>query len=114
MIGILATVSFSLIFSGCRINNKEMNTEEANEFITDRLDLNQGQSIKIVPITKDFFAENEAIHEIQKVISEEILNQFKSDSVDTAELESTLTGSLDQIRAKFQSSSRTLRNFMQC
>ena len=98
MIGLLAAVSFNLIFSGCR--NKEMNAEEANEFITDRLDLSQEQSIKIAPITKDFFTEKEAIHEIQKAISEEILNQFKSDSVDTDELESTLTGSLDQIRAK--------------
>ena len=98
MIGLLAVVSFTLIFSGCR--NKEMNAEEANEFITDRLDLNQEQSIKIAPITKDFFTEKEAMHEIQKAISEEIMNQFKSDSADTAELESTLTGSLDQIRAK--------------
>ena len=98
MIGLLAAVSFTLIFSGCR--NKEMNAEESNEFITDRLDLNQEQSIKIAPITKDFFTEKEAIHEIQKAISEEILNQFKSDSADTAQLESTLTGSLDQIRAK--------------
>ena len=114
MIGLFAAVSFTLIFSGCRNNNKEMNTEEANEFITDRLDLNQKQSIKIAPITKDFFTEKEAIHEIQKAISEEILNQFKSDSVDTAELESTLTGSLDQIQAKIQNSSRTLRNFMHC
>ena len=98
MIGLLAAVSFTIIFSGCR--NKEMNAEEANEFITDRLDLNQEQSIKIAPITKDFFTEKEAIHEIQKAISEEILNQFKSDSVDTDELESTLKGILDQIRAK--------------
>ena len=98
MIGLLAVVSFTLIFSGCR--NKEMNAEEANEFITDRLDLNQEQSSKIAPITKDFFTEKEAMHEIQKAISEEIMNQFKSDSADTAELESTLTGSLDQIRAK--------------
>ena len=100
MIGLLAAVSFSLIFSGCRNNNKEMNAEEANEFITDRLDLSQKQSIKIAPITKDFFTEKEALHEIQKAISEEILNQFKSDSVDAAELESTLTVSLDQMRAK--------------
>ena len=106
MIGLLAVVSFTLLFSGCR--NKEMNAEEANEFITDRLDLNQEQSIKIAPITKDFFTEKEAIHEIQKAISEEILNQFKSDSVDTAELESTLTGSLDQIQAKI---SKFVKNF---
>ena len=106
MIGLLAVVSFTLIFSGCR--NKEMNAEEANEFITDRLDLNQEQSIKIAPITKDFFTEKEAIHEIQKAISEEILNQFKSDSVDKAELESTLTGSLDQIQAKI---SKFVKNF---
>ena len=106
MIGLLAAVSFTLIFSGCR--NKEMNAEEANEFITDRLDLNQEQSIKIAPITKDFFTEKEAIHEIQKAISEEILNQFKSDSVDKAELESTLTGSLDQIQAKI---SKFVKNF---
>ena len=79
MIGLLAAVSFILIFSGCR--NKEMNAEEANEFITDRLDLNQEQSIKIAPITKDFFTEKEVIHEIQKTISEEILNQFKSFSL---------------------------------
>ena len=107
MIGLFAAVSFTLIFSGCR-NNKEMNAEEANEFITDRLDLNQEQSIKIAPITKDFFTEKEAIHEIQKAISEEILNQFKSDSVDKAELESTLTGSLDQIQAKI---SKFVKNF---
>ena len=108
MIGLFAAVSFTLIFSGCRNNNKEMNAEEANEFITDRLDLNQEQSIKIAPITKDFFTEKEAIHEIQKAISEEILNQFKSDSVDKAELESTLTGSLDQIQAKI---SKFVKNF---
>jgi len=100
MIGLLAAVSFILTFSGCRNNNKEMNAEEANEFITERLDLNQEQSIKIAPITKVFFTEKEAIPEIQKAIREEILNQFKSVSVNTAELESTLTGSLDQIRAK--------------
>ena len=100
MIGLLAAVSFTLIFSGCLNKNKEMNAEKANEFVTDRLDLNQEQSIKIAPITKDFFTEKEAIHEFQKAISEEILNQFKSDSVDTAGLESTLTGNLDQIRAK--------------
>ena len=100
MIRLLATVTFTLIFSGCSNNNKAMNAEEANEFITDRLDLNQEQSIKIVPITKDFFTGKESILEIQKAISQEILNQFKSDSVDTAELESALTGSLDQIRAK--------------
>lgn len=108
MIGLFAAVSFTLIFSGCRNNNKEMNAEEANEIITDRLDLNQEQSIKIAPITKDFFTEKEAIHEIQKAISEEILNQFKSDSVDKAELESTLTGSLDQIQAKI---SKFVKNF---
>ena len=100
MIGLLTAVTFTLIFSGCSNNNKEMNAEEANEFITDRLDLNQEQSIKIAPITKDFFTEKEAIHEIQKAIREEILNQFKSVSVNTAELESTLTVSLDQIRTK--------------
>ena len=100
MIGLLAAVTFTLIFSGCSSNNKEMNVEEANEFITERLDLNQEQSIKIAPITKDFFTEKEAIHEIQKAIREEILNQFKSDSVDKVELESTLTVSLNQIRAK--------------
>jgi len=55
MIGFFAVVSFTLIFSGCHNNNKDMNAEEANEFITDRLDLNQEQSIKIAPITKDFF-----------------------------------------------------------
>ncbi len=86
MIGLLAAVSFILIFSGCHNNNnKEMNSEEANEFITERLDLNQEQSIKIAPITKDFFKEKEAIPEIQKAIREEILNQFKSVSVNTAE-----------------------------
>ena len=111
MIGLLAVVSFTLIFSGCRNNNNEMNTEEANEFITDRLDLNQEQSIKIAPITKDFFTEKEVIHEIQKAISEEILNQFKSDSVDTAELESTLTGSLDQIRAKIPKFAKNFAEF---
>jgi len=100
MIGLLVAVSFTLIFSGCRNNNKEMNAEEANDFITDRLDLSQDQSIKIAPITKDLFTEKEAIQEIQKAISEEILNQFKSDSVDVAELESTLTFSLDQMRVK--------------
>ena len=108
MIGLLAAVSFTLLFSGCRNNNKEMNAEEANEIITDRLDLNQEQSIKIAPITKDFFTEKESIHEIQKAISEEILNQFKSDSVDTAELESTLTGNLDQKQAKI---SKFVKNF---
>jgi len=109
MIGLLAAVSFTLIFSGCR--NKEMNAEEANEFITDRLDLNQEQSIKIAPITKDFFTEKEVIHEIQKAISEEILNQFKSDSVDTTELESTLTGSLDQIRVKIPKFAKNFAGF---
>ena len=85
-----------------------MNTEEANEIITNRLDLNQEQSIEIASITKDFFTEKEAIHEIQKAIREEILNQFKSVSVNTAELESTLTGSLDQIQAKI---SKFVKNF---
>ena len=41
IIGLFAAVSFTLIFSGCSNNNKEMNAEEANEFITDRLYLNQ-------------------------------------------------------------------------
>ena len=111
MIGLFAAVSFTLIFSGCRNNNKEMNDVEANEFITERLDLNQEQSIKIAPITKDFFTEKEAIHEIQKAIRKEILTQFKSVSVNTAELESTLTGSLDQIRVKIPKFAKNFAGF---
>tara|TARA_B100001123_G_scaffold5611_1_gene7221 strand:+ start:717 stop:1202 length:486 start_codon:yes stop_codon:yes gene_type:complete len=111
MIGLLAALSFTYIFSGCLNKNKEMNAEEANKFVTDRLDLNQEQSIKIVPITKDFFTEKEAIHGIQKAISEEILNQFKSDSVDTAELEATLTVRLDQIRVKIPKFAKNFAGF---
>ncbi|MBS1254876.1 MAG: hypothetical protein MAG581_00672 [Deltaproteobacteria bacterium] len=95
---ILAVASVVLTLSGCR--NQQMNADQANQFIADRLELSQEQSSKISPVTKDYFAEKESLGEIKKSVNDEILSQLKSDTADPEKLTKVLTDSLDQIREK--------------
>ena len=98
LIAVLIAVTISVALAGCR--NKKMTPKRATEFATDRLNLSEEQSQKIVHIAEDLFAERESLQEIQKVIYDEILALMKNKTTDADKLKAVLIESLDQLRAK--------------
>ena len=85
LIGVLIAVTISVGLAGCR--NKKMTPKRATEFTTDRLNLSEEQSQKIVPIAEDLFLERESLQEIKKAINGEILAQIESETGDATKLE---------------------------
>ena len=98
LIALLIAVTISVALAGCR--NKKMTPKRATEFATDRLNLSEEQSQKIVPIAQDLFVERESLQEIQKAVNDEILAQMKNKTADADKLEAVLIESLDQLLAK--------------
>ena len=98
LIAVLIAVTISVALAGCR--NKKMTPKRATEFATDRLNLSEEQSQKIVHIAEDLFAERESLQEIQKAVNDEILAQMKNKTADADKLKAVLIESLDQLRAK--------------
>jgi len=57
------------------------------------------------------FAEKESLQEIRQTINAEILSQMNSETADAEKLESLLTGSFEQLRAKLPKFANSFTKF---
>ena len=110
LIGALVVFSVPLTLAGCR--SIEINQpQSATEFLTERLELSDEQSKKVLPITEDFFAEREDLRKMRKALNDEILAQMRNDTVDAAKMEAVLNESLEQLQTKLAKFSNSFAEF---
>ena len=64
-----------------------------------------------MPIEEDLFAAKESLQEIRQTINDEILSQMKSETADAEKLETVLTGSFLQLRAKLPKFTNSFAKF---